>query len=234
MLDTLMGGRQAQSFLNPEFAVVEKRVADLLVLLEDETSLHLDFQSSNHRGMAHREEIYALLASEKYGHRRVEQIVVYMGKARMSMPDRTDIGVVQAAYRLMDIRELDAETLVESRNPADCALALLARGGVKKIRKIIARASRLAEPRRARVLTQMALLSGLRGASELPIMEFRAMGISVERRENVFLKNAYETGQIEGEKRGEARGEAGAGPSFLWISSKPSSVLFPIGFAPGC
>ncbi|MEZ5352046.1 MAG: hypothetical protein R2762_05370 [Bryobacteraceae bacterium] len=198
LLTELIGVRRPRSFLNSEFAVVEKRIADLLLLLDDETILHLDFQSTNHPGMAHREGIYALMASEKYGGRRVEQIVIYMGKARMRMPDRLDIGVVRTAYRLIDIRELDAEVLLNSGNAADYALAMLARGGVKRLREIIARANKLPEPRRARVLTQMAVLSGLRGASELLIMEFKSMGISVEIRENAFLRNAYESGEAKG------------------------------------
>jgi hypothetical protein len=42
----LARGAEVRQFLNVELAVVEERVADLVVMLSDETILHLDFQSA--------------------------------------------------------------------------------------------------------------------------------------------------------------------------------------------
>ncbi|MDX1982843.1 MAG: hypothetical protein SFV51_21415 [Bryobacteraceae bacterium] len=205
--DTLAAGRKVRGFLNPEFSVVEKRVADLLILLEGDTILHLDFQSNNHRDMAYREGFYGLMAARKY-RCRVEQTVLYMGRAKMRMADRLDTGGIQVSYRLIDIREFDAETLLNSGRPGDYALALLARGGVGKLRQIVQKANKLPGPQRQRVLTQLAILSGLRGASERLTMEFRTMGISVEINENVFLKNIYDSAIAKGRAEGKAEGKA--------------------------
>src|SRR5882724_441251 len=104
LLDQLTRGRKVREFLNLELAAVEERLADLLILLEDNTILHIDFQSSNDRDMVYREGLYSVMAAWKYK-RRVEQIVLYMGAPKMRMNDRIDLGSVQIAYRLMDIRE---------------------------------------------------------------------------------------------------------------------------------
>lgn len=201
LLTNLAEGHKIREFLNPEFAVVEKRVADLLILLSDGSILHLDFQSSNDRNMAYREGIYALMAAQKY-RRPVRQVVIYLGKARMHMPRSLDTGGVQVNYRLIDIRELDSQAMLESGAPGDYALALLARGGVERMKQIVARANQLPEPKRRRVLTQMLILSGLRGVSEQLTMEYRAMGISIEIKDNVFLKDVYASGKAEGKAEG--------------------------------
>lgn len=207
LLDQLTGGRAVRQFLNPEFAVVEERVADMLVLLEDDSILHVDFQSNNHRDMAYREGIYALITSQKYG-RRVEQAVLYLGQAKMRMPDRLDIGGVQVRYRLMDIRELDAAALLASGRPGDLALAMLARGGVERMREIIVEASLLEGAARQRVLSQMVVLAGLRRVSGQLKMEYRRMRLSMSIEENVFLKDAFESGIAKGKAEGMAKGKA--------------------------
>ncbi len=204
LLDELAGGVAVKEFLNLELTSVEERVADLLVLLADDTILHIDFQSSNDPDMAYREGLYAVMAGWKFRSKRIRQVVVYMGRAKMRMPDRLDLGCLQAAFRLMDIRELDSEKLLESGRPGDFALAMLAGGGMAKLRKIVAQANRLPAPKRQRALTQLAMLSGLRGASERLTMEFKNMGISVEIDENVFLKDIHDSALAKGREEGKA------------------------------
>jgi hypothetical protein len=109
-------------------------------------------------------------------------------------------------YRLIDIRGFDAEDLMDTGNAGDLVLALLARGGVAKMREIVRRAMRLREPARRRALTQLAVLSGLRGASEELKMEFKRMSIMIE--DNVFLREAWEDGEAKGRAKGKAEGKA--------------------------
>lgn len=207
LLDLLTGNRQVREFLNPEFAVVEKRIADLLILLDDRSILHLDFQSSNDDQMPYRAGIYALMAAQKY-RCPVQQVVLYLGKEKLSMADSLDAGSVLVQYRLMDVREFPADAFLRSGRPGDFALAMLARGGISRLREIVERANRLQGARRQRVLAQLAVLSGLRRASEQLTMEFRDMGISVELKDNVFLRDAYNSGLTEGEAKGKAEGKA--------------------------
>lgn len=207
VLDELTGGRRIRAFLSLELRAVEKRIPDLLILLEDDTVLHIELQSSNHRDMPYRMGVYGLLTAQKY-RCRVEQAVLYVGRPRMRMAGRLDTGGVTVNYRLIDIREWDAETLLASRRPGDYALALLARGGTQRIRQIVARANGLPHHRRQRVLAQLVMLAGLRGASKRLTMEFKAMGISVEIERNVFLKNLRDSARAEGEAVGRAEGRA--------------------------
>ena len=138
---------KVREFLNLELAAVEERLADLLILLEDDTILHIDFQSNNDRDMPYREGLYGVMAGWKY-RRRIQQVVLYMGAPTMRMDDRIDMGSVKVAY----IRELDAELMLASARPADYALAMLARGGTEQLRSIVKSANRLPGPARQRAL----------------------------------------------------------------------------------
>ena len=201
LLGQLADGAEVREFLNNEFAVVEERVADLLVLLSDGSILHLDFQSNNHRDMPFRVGIYGILAAQKY-RKIVRQVVIYMGAERMRMQDHLDLGQIQIAYRLVDIREFEAGTLIESGNPGDLALAMLARGGVRRMREIVRKANALPEVERQRVLTQMVILAGLRGVSEGLTMELKNMGVYVEIEKNVFLKELRDSALAQGKAEG--------------------------------
>ena len=207
LVDHLTGGVKVLEFLNLELAAVEERLADLLILLEDDTILHIDFQSDNDGDRVYREGLYCVMAAWKYK-RRVQQVVLYMGAPNMRMDDHKDMGSVQVTYRLMDIRELDAESMLAGARPADYALAMLARGGTDRLREIVESANRLPGPARQRALTQLAILSGLRGASERLTMEFKNMGISVEIDSNVFLKDIHDSAVAKGRAEGIAEGKA--------------------------
>jgi hypothetical protein len=107
LLDELTGGVAVRQVLSGEFPLVQERRADLMLLLANRTILHLEFQSGNHRYMAHRMGIYGLLASMKY-HRPIRQVVIYLGEKPMRMSRRVKVDRITVEYHLMDIRELDA------------------------------------------------------------------------------------------------------------------------------
>ena len=56
----------------------------------------------------------------------VDQTVIYMATPPLRMRDSIDVGSVRVQYRLFDIRELKAEDLARSPNPADRARELVA------------------------------------------------------------------------------------------------------------
>ena len=87
---------------------------DLVVLLENETLFHIEFQSENDREMPYRQGIYCFLLGQKY-RRRVRQAVVYIGLAKMRMDDGVDLGETKSKYTLIDIRELNAAKLNRQR-----------------------------------------------------------------------------------------------------------------------
>ena len=211
LLGQLAEGVEVGEFLNGELAVVEERVADLLMSLSDGSILHLDFQSTNDRNMPYRVGVYGLLAAQKY-RKKIRQVVIYMGQERMRMKDHLDLGQIQVAYRLVDIREFDSQALIEAGNPGDYALAMLANGGVDRMGEIILRANVLPEAERQRVFTQMLILAGLRGVSERLTIELNTMGVYVEVEQNAFLRDLRDTsiaqGRAEGKVEGKAEGKA--------------------------
>lgn len=229
ILARYIGNRKIRGFLNIEFAIVEERIADLLLELDDGTILHIEIQSGNQSEMPYRMGIYGLLAAEKHRGRNLEQVVIYLGPEAMTMPSSIEIGGITVRYKLMDIREFEAPELLMTGNPGDCALALLARGGAGHLREILEHANRLAEPERRRVFTQIALLAGLRGASEKFRMEMKAMSPYIDIEDNVILKDIYETGFEKGRERGLEQGmvkilrrlaEERFGPLPEWASAR--------------
>jgi hypothetical protein len=125
------------------------------------------------------------------------------------MQDRWDLGDTRVAYRLIDIREFDAEELLRSERPGDLALAMLARGGTEKLKEITRRAADLRGPARIRALTQMILLSGLRGLSGRLKMEMKNMGSAlIDVNKNEILRDFVEEAKAEGHAEGLAKGHA--------------------------
>jgi hypothetical protein len=85
LLDLLTCGLPVRQILNGELARVLERRADSVFLLEDESILHLEFQTRNDKEMPYREGIYGLLLGQKYK-RVVRQAVIYLGQPKMRMP----------------------------------------------------------------------------------------------------------------------------------------------------
>ena len=195
LLDQLTAGVAVREVLNIELARVEERRADLVLLLADGAILHIEFQSGNDKDMQYREGIYCLLLGQKY-RRRVRQVVLYVGQAKMRMADHVELGETKYAYTLMDIREMDARQLMASGRPGDLALAMLAGGGPEQMLEIAKRASGLRGGERQRVLSQLALLSGLRRMTGRLRMELKTMGITTDFAKNEFVQDAIRDNSV--------------------------------------
>ena len=194
LLDQLTGGVKIKAFLNIDLAKVLERRADLVVQLEDGTILHIEFQSTNDKDMAHRAGIYCVLLGHRY-HCRVRQVVLYTGQDKMRMPDSVDLGETKIAYKLIDIRTLESEALIASGRPGDLVLAMLANGGPDRVVEIIRRANELRGPERQRVLAQLVLLCGLRQLAGRLTMEVKTMGATIDIAKNEILRDLMRDGQ---------------------------------------
>ena len=216
LLDELSGGRRILHPLNVEFASVIERRADLAFLLEGGEILHLDFQSYYDPGMPYREGIYGLMIAGKYRCTRLHQVVLYAGRGRMRMRNALDLGGIRVSYRLIDVGEIEAETLLRSRRPGDCVLALLARGGAEQLRKIIRQAKRYPESVRHKVLAQLVVLSGLRRLSIEVKMEMMRAGIERTIDEHAYLRDLaarkFAEGREHGRQEGRQEGRRGRSP----------------------
>lgn len=205
LLDQLTAGVAVREVLSVELARVEERRADLVLLLADGTILHIEFQSGNDKDMPYREGIYCLLLGQKY-RRRVRQVVLYVGQAKMRMEDHVDLGETKTAYTLMDIREMDARKLIASGRPGDLALAMLAGGGPEQMLEIAKRAGGLKGAEQQRVLSQLVLLSGLRRLKGRLRMELTAMGTTTD----LFYKNEFVQDAMRDARANMLRGQLAA------------------------
>jgi hypothetical protein len=205
ILKDLAAGAAIQEVLSGDFQEMQQRRADLVLRLADQSILNIEFQSENHKDVPYRVGIYGLMMGQRY-RVPVRQVVLYVGQKRLSMEDSLDIGSVQVRYRLVDIRAFQAEDLLRSGKPGDLALAVLASGGTEKLAEIVRCAAQLAPPARNRALTQLTLLSGLRRLSGKFRMEVRRMGLMIDLRENVILREWYDEAVAKGRSEGRTEG----------------------------
>jgi hypothetical protein len=223
LLKQLCGGVGVRQSLNVELAIVEERRSDLLFELEDKSLFLLDIQSTNDRNMGYRIGIYTLVGAQKYD-RKIRAVVLYTGMPVMRMKKHVDAGSVVVQYELIDIREIGAEALMRG-GPGDLALALLARGGPEKVLEILARAMKLKSPRRERLLTQLAVLAGLRRLDKTIRMEMKKMGEYVDFQKNVILRDIWDDVKAEGKAEGALAILSGLlaekfGPLPRWASAR--------------
>ena len=196
LLERVTGGKAIQASLNVEYAMVEERRSDLLYLLEDGTMRLLDIQGSNDRKMHYRAGVYSLMSGEKYG-REVWVTVLYIGDAPMRMKDYLKCGGTTVKYDLIDIREIDFDTLMAG-GPGDWALAILAKGGVERLGEILARARTLRGAGRERLIVQIGVFAGLRRARRQFKMELKKMPAYIDINKNVFLNEVQQIGVAKG------------------------------------
>ncbi len=205
VLDRLTRGVKVKAFLNVELPRVQERRVDLVVLLEDETILHVEIQSTNDGSIVYRMITYYALIKQTY-RRPVRQVILYVGEDRMKMPDRLEEDGNRLVYGLMDIREFDAEALMATGNRADLALAVLGGGGGANLRGILQKAAKLKGAARGRVLAQILLLAGLRGMAGRVEWEMKTMGVVIDITKNPVLMRWRREAIEEGEAKGRAEG----------------------------
>jgi hypothetical protein len=112
----LTGGVAVKQSLNVELPRVQERKVDLVLLLTDESLLHIEFQGTNSKDMALRISEYYLLLLSRY-QRPIRQVVLYVGRPRMRMSSVLDHGPLRFSYSLRDIREWPARKLLEAAEP---------------------------------------------------------------------------------------------------------------------
>ena len=123
----IISGMKAVELLNVELPEVRKRNPDLLLLLDDDSILHIELQAYNDVRMAERMLEYKLLIKQRYKDKEVRQVVVYVGDDKMQMSDSIECEGLSYRFRLMDIREVDCEDMVRSDYISDIIIGSLCR-----------------------------------------------------------------------------------------------------------
>ncbi len=203
-----LGGGTVVRWLEVEALRVEERHMDLLCQLADGSLLHIELQSSNDPDMPLRMAEYALAVKRRYG-RMPRQIVLYVGRAPMRMPDVLAEGGMAFRYELVDFRELDGEELLDSPDVGDNVLAVLARlrDGKAAVARIVERIRALKDAGRDQAVAQLGILAGLRGLEDEVQEELEKMPIVVDLMENKVFARGYSRAQAAGKAEGRVEGE---------------------------
>ena len=111
-------GTVVARWLSLELPEIRNTRVDLLGETESGDLVHIELQSSNDRTMPLRMAEYALRVFRLFG-KFPYQVLLYVGDAPLSMEAELTAPGLQYSYRLIDVRELDAERLLESPRVGD-------------------------------------------------------------------------------------------------------------------
>jgi hypothetical protein len=206
-----LAGTAVAKWLNVELPKVQNLRLDLLGETVDGGLIHVELQSSNDAAMPLRMAEYCLGVFRLYG-RFPRQVVLYVGEAQLTMQEAqlTMQKELRGAdvlfqYRLIDIRTLNGDRLLESEDVGDNVIAILAglRDHGSAVRKIVERIAGLAAAARETALAQLTILAGLRRLSKTVEQEARKMPIRINLLENEVLGPVIKKGLLEARQEGE-------------------------------
>lgn len=151
-----------------ELPHISTQFADLLVETTSGRLCHIELQSSNDPDMPLRMLEYALRVYRKFG-RFPEQTVLYVGRAPMRMPAELVSDNLRFGYRLIDVRDLDSETLFASDSVGDNIVGILARlrDSREAVRRVLNAIGALERPDRDVALESLMILASLRNLEEM-------------------------------------------------------------------
>jgi predicted transposase YdaD len=177
---------------------------DLLGKTVEGALVHIELQSRNDAGMPLRMAACRLGVYRLFG-RFPQQIVLYLGEPQLRMEHELRGRDAAFQYRLIDIRTLDGERLLESQDIGDNIIAILAglRDPKEAVHRIVARIAGLARAKKDIALAQLLILAGLRHLSQTVAQETRKMPIDLDIREHEVLGPII----IEAEQQGRQEGE---------------------------
>ncbi len=123
-LSKILAPAPIKELLPTNFPSTELRV-DFLARLEDDSILHIEFQSFNDTNMPFRMLRYYLAILERYPSSPIKQLLVYVGNRKLRMKSRLKLRNLSFSYEILDIRQIDCKLLLESPDPMDRLLACL-------------------------------------------------------------------------------------------------------------
>jgi len=201
-------GTAVAKWLDVELPKVQNLRLDLLGETVDGGLVHVELQSGNDASMPLRMAEYCLGVFRLFG-RFPRQIVLYVGEADLKMAGELRGPDVLFQYRLIDIRSLDGNRLLQSPEVGDNIIAILARlrDHEGAVRQIVERIAGLAAAERETALAQLFILAGLRRLAKTVVREAQKMPIRISILEHDVLGPLYKKGVREGRKEGRQEGE---------------------------
>jgi len=167
-------GEKIKSFLDPSFPSVKERRADLLLEVENGKILHVEVQSTNDFSMPGRMLEYRILIKNKYPYRKIQQMVLYIGDEPCRISASLEEEGLVYRYRVIDIKEIPCDVLIESERAEDLVIAFLCRITDKSelFRRLKERLENLDSRERADFLTKVLTILGLRPMLKEEVLSF--------------------------------------------------------------
>ena len=204
----LLTNKEGKKLLDTALPEVKDKRADLIVEMEDKSIFHLEVQSSNDKTMPFRMLEYFFLIREKFKTDNIFQMVLYVGKHKMNMENRINLDNLKFNYQLKNIKEIDCNELLTSKDFDDKILAVLCKIDDENgyINTIIQDLIKLDENQKKDYVKKLLSLSRYRPNIDKTL--------KVEIKEKVMpivisLKNDpyYNQGKVEGKLEGKLEGK---------------------------
>ncbi len=218
-LSKILAPAPIKELLPTNFPSTELRV-DFLARLEDDSILHIEFQSFNDTNMPFRMLRYYLAILERYPSSPIKQLLVYVGNRKLRMKSRLKLRNLTFSYEILDIRQIDCRVLLESPDPMDRLLACLCKveDEVYLIEKLIKTMESMNEEERKDYLLKALTLTELRPNLRIKLTEeVKPMPIVVrpedirlpkrKLRKDILYRLGLEEGKQIGLEEGRKEGE---------------------------
>ncbi len=201
----LFGGKITEVLASEQPQVYNHR-ADMVVRTEDGGLHQVEFQAANEAGFARRMLRYYVHLEDTH-EQHVTQTVLYMGREPMRLEDTYATPTLQFRFTIVNLRELDAEPLLESSDWADNVLALLAKGSPERVLEVVLpRIRALRGEEQELAAGALTLLSGILGMEEAIDAKLREVGM-IDVMENKILGPAIRKGLEQGREEGRELGK---------------------------
>ena len=217
-LSKILAPAHIKELLPNNFPSTELRV-DFLARLEDDSILHIEFQSFNDTNMPFRMLRYYLAIWERYPSNPIKQLLVYVGNRKLRMKSKLRIRNLTFSYEILDIRQIDCRVLLESPDPMDRLLACLCKveDEVYLIEKLIKTMEGMNDEERKDYLLKALTLTELRPNLRIRLTEeVKPMPIVVrpedirlpkrKLRKDILYRLGLEEGEVIGIEKGKQIG----------------------------
>jgi predicted transposase YdaD len=184
-----------KQILPTELITVENLHPDLLFETQTGDLIHAELQGYRMPEFACRNLIYFGLVLRDY-HRPPTQIVFWIGDGNIGVTNGLTFANLSYRYRLIDVRELDGDFLLQSPDVGESIFAILCKlnDPLSTIQKILRRILELPPSGQREAICQLLILSGLRGLMAVAKAEVNKMPVTIDLHENEFFEEIFQEG----------------------------------------
>jgi hypothetical protein len=192
-------GSSSLRWLNVEAPKVNNRRVDLLGESPEGGLTHIELQARNEKHFPLRMAQYLIDIGTRYG-RLPRQVALYVGEARLRMKNSLETPDLSFRFHMVDIRDMDRESLLRSENIGDNVISILTRSGGEPdaVRQILKRIAREPAEERYEVFAELLIVAGLRRLAGEVKREAKKMPIQIDIMDHEVIGPLIRQGRAEG------------------------------------